>query len=52
MEKKPTLADKVIRFCLENKLVVILITLLIVVWGLINMPFDYDIAGLARGCHS
>jgi len=48
MEKKPTLADKVIRFCLENKLVVILITLLIVVWGLINMPFDYDIAGLAR----
>ncbi|GAF73654.1 unnamed protein product, partial [marine sediment metagenome] len=34
--------DAVIRFCLENKLVVILILLAVVGWGIMVMPFDYD----------
>jgi len=38
----------IIRFCLEQKLVVILMTLLIVGWGLIAAPFDWDQRWLAR----
>ncbi|HBO43291.1 MAG TPA: acriflavine resistance protein B, partial [Planctomycetaceae bacterium] len=34
--------DAVIRFCLENKLVVILVLLAVVGWGIMVMPFDYD----------
>jgi len=40
--------DAVIRFCLENKLVVILILLAVVGWGIMVMPFDYDPGFLAR----
>lgn len=45
---KPSLVNKVIRFCLENKFVVVLLTLLIIGWGLYNMPFDYEFGGLER----
>jgi Cu(I)/Ag(I) efflux system membrane protein CusA/SilA len=48
MEKKLTLTDKIIRFCLENKLVVILITMFILLWGMMNMPFDYETPWLIR----
>ena len=34
--------DAVIRFCLENKLVVILVLLAVIGWGMMVMPFDYD----------
>ena len=34
--------DAIIRFCLENKLVVILILTAVVGWGIMVMPFDYD----------
>ncbi|NQT36940.1 MAG: efflux RND transporter permease subunit [Planctomycetes bacterium] len=34
--------DTVIRFCLENKLIVALVLLVIVGWGMMVMPFDYD----------
>jgi Cu(I)/Ag(I) efflux system membrane protein CusA/SilA len=40
--------DKVIRFCLENKLVVALIVIAVVVWGAMVAPFDWDLAGLPR----
>ena len=40
--------DSVIRFCLENKLVVILALAAIVGWGLMVMPFDYDSGWLPR----
>ncbi|MDD5555715.1 MAG: efflux RND transporter permease subunit [bacterium] len=40
--------DRIIRFCLENKLVVLLLTILIVVWGVIVAPFDWDIPRLPR----
>ena len=38
----------VIRFCLENKLVVALLFLFIIVWGLRNAPFDWELSFLPR----
>jgi Cu(I)/Ag(I) efflux system membrane protein CusA/SilA len=38
----------VIRFCLEQKLVVLLMVLFIVGWGVIVAPFDWDIDWLPR----
>jgi len=43
-----SLLDRVIRFCLENKLVVTLVTIMIVGWGLMAAPFDWDLGGLPR----
>lgn len=40
--------DRIIRFCLENKLVVILITLVVIVWGVMVAPFDWRLGGLPR----
>ncbi|MBN2475255.1 MAG: efflux RND transporter permease subunit [Pirellulales bacterium] len=40
--------DGVIRFCLENKLIVLLILAATVGWGLMVMPFDYDVGWLPR----
>jgi Cu(I)/Ag(I) efflux system membrane protein CusA/SilA len=40
--------DKVIRFCLENKLVVALVVVAIVGWGILVAPFDWDVGGLPR----
>lgn len=37
-----------IRFCLEQKLVVALGVLLLVVWGVTVAPFDWDLGGLPR----
>ncbi len=45
---KPSLTDKVIRFCLENKLVVALLVIFFVVWGLRVAPFDWNVGGLPR----
>lgn len=38
----------VIRFCLENKLVVILAVFFFIGWGVLVAPFDWDVAGLPR----
>jgi Cu(I)/Ag(I) efflux system membrane protein CusA/SilA len=40
--------DKIIRFCLEQKLVVVLITLFVVFWGIAVAPFDWDTGALPR----
>ncbi len=40
--------DRVIRFCLENKLVVALIVIAVVGWGTLVAPFDWDVGGLPR----
>ncbi len=40
--------DRVIRFCLEQKLVVVLCTLMVIVAGVMVAPFDWDVAGLPR----
>ncbi len=42
------LVNKVIRFCLENKLVVALVVILVVGWGMMVAPFDWDLGGLPR----
>ena len=39
---------KLIRFCLENKLVVWLWIIFVVGWGVVVAPFDWDIGGLPR----
>jgi Cu(I)/Ag(I) efflux system membrane protein CusA/SilA len=38
----------VIRFCLEQKLVVALLVLFVVAWGVLVAPFDWDLGGLPR----
>ncbi len=40
--------DGVIRFCLENKLIVTLLLVAIIGWGVMVMPFDYDPGWLPR----
>ena len=40
--------NNAIRFCLENKLVVLLISIMVVVWGLRVAPFDWSIGSLPR----
>lgn len=43
-----TLLEKVIKYCLENKLVVILLTLMLISWGVITAPFDWNVGSLPR----
>ncbi len=40
--------DGILRFCLENKLVVILLVLFIVVFGAMVAPFEWELGGLPR----
>ncbi len=40
--------DHIIRFCLENKLVVLLLILFVVSWGVLVAPFDWELGGLPR----
>jgi Cu(I)/Ag(I) efflux system membrane protein CusA/SilA len=47
-ERQPSFVDKVIRFCLENKLVVALIVLFFVGWGIMVAPFDWEFSLLPR----
>ncbi len=46
--QKQTLIDKIIRFCLENKLVVALVVIAFIGWGVMVAPFDWDLRGLPR----
>lgn len=45
---RASLLDRAIRYCLENKLVVAIIVLVIIAWGIMVAPFDWNIAGLHR----
>ena len=47
-DEKRTAIDGVIRFCLENKLIVWLVVLLAVGWGIMVAPFDWDLGALPR----
>jgi Cu(I)/Ag(I) efflux system membrane protein CusA/SilA len=40
--------DRVIRYCIDNKLVVTMIAVVLIAWGVMVAPFDWDIAGLPR----
>lgn len=44
----PSLLDRLLRFCLEQKLVVVLLTLLLIGWGIAVAPFDWDIDWMPR----
>ncbi len=43
--------EKVIRFCLENKFVVALFVIIVVAWGVMVAPFDWELGGLPRSYH-
>ena len=45
---QPSLIDKTIRFCIENKLVVFLFMMFTIGWGLMSAPFDWELGGLPR----
>lgn len=46
--QRRSILDRIIRYCLENKLVVILLMLALIAWGVLVAPFDWHIAGLHR----
>jgi copper/silver efflux system protein len=48
MNDRPSFLDRVIRFCLEQKLIVILLVLLVLGWGVAVAPFDWDIDWMPR----
>jgi len=47
-DEKLSLPEKAIYFCLTNKLVIAMIVLLVVGWGLLVAPFDWNMWGLPR----
>ncbi len=46
--KANSILDRLILFCLQNKLVVLLFTIVIIGWGVMVAPFDWDIVDLPR----
>ncbi len=46
--KSPTLLDRMIRFCLEMKVVVFLMVLVVIGWGIMVAPFDWNIGFIPR----
>ncbi|MGI6456877.1 MAG: efflux RND transporter permease subunit [bacterium] len=42
------MVNKIIRFCLENILIVVLITVFLILWGVMVAPFDWDIQLIPR----
>ena len=44
----PSLLDRLLRFCLENKLVVVLALTLFTGWGVLVAPFDWKLEGVPR----
>lgn len=40
--------NKLIRFCLENKLVVVLFTVVLILWGVMVAPFDWEFETFPR----
>jgi len=47
-EEARTPVERVIRFCLQNRLVVFLLLLMFVGWGILVAPFDWDLRGVER----
>ena len=48
VEDAPGIIDRIIRFCLENKLVVVLLALFLISWGVLVAPFDWNVGALTR----
>ncbi|MHC4412883.1 MAG: hypothetical protein ACYSW6_07925, partial [Planctomycetota bacterium] len=47
-KQSKSILDKVIRFCLENKLVVTLVLIAIICGGILVAPFDWKLGFLPR----
>jgi len=47
-ENKNSVMNRIIGFCLDNKLVVTLVTLMIIAWGLMVAPFDWNFGDIPR----
>ncbi|MBN2489854.1 MAG: efflux RND transporter permease subunit [Planctomycetes bacterium] len=47
-DRRPSPLDRLIRFCLERKLVVLLLVVVAVAWGAMSAPFDWELGGLPR----
>ncbi|MHC4506587.1 MAG: hypothetical protein ACYTFI_25110, partial [Planctomycetota bacterium] len=47
-DQRPSLVGRAIRFCLEKKLVVLLLVLFAIVAGVMVAPFDWDTGPLQR----
>jgi len=47
-DNKMNWIDRIVRFSLENKLVVFIMLVVILVWGIMVAPFDWDLGGLPR----
>ncbi|MEJ6602436.1 MAG: efflux RND transporter permease subunit [Opitutaceae bacterium] len=47
-DPSPNPINRLIRFCLENKLVVVLFTGLLILWGVMVAPFDWEIEAIPR----
>jgi copper/silver efflux system protein len=48
LNQRLSLIDHAMRFCLHNKLVVAILTLLVIGWGIAVAPFDWKLGGLER----
>lgn len=48
IHEPPTLLHRVIRFCLENKFLVLMGLAFVCLWGVIVAPFDWELKGLPR----
>lgn len=48
VQKKSSILDKIIRFFLENRIIAFLMIILILVWGVMVAPFDWDISIIPR----
>ncbi|MBT4482157.1 MAG: efflux RND transporter permease subunit [Candidatus Latescibacteria bacterium] len=48
IDNKMNWIDKIIRFCLENKLVVFIMLIVVLAWGVMVAPFDWDVGGYPR----
>ncbi|MCP4630423.1 MAG: efflux RND transporter permease subunit [bacterium] len=46
--QKMSILDRIIRFCLEMKIIVFLAVVLVLGWGIMVAPFDWDIGFLPR----
>jgi len=46
--KSASMLDKAIRFFLENKLIVTMLTVFVIGWGVLVAPFDWHVPGLQR----
>ena len=47
-EGPPGWLSGMVRFCLSNKLIVVLILAFVILWGILTAPFDWNLGGLIR----